>query len=130
MPKHFTHAKCFATFGVKPKNPRWSWSGRSEDGTSVAVTLWQDKFENGGRTYKSWEDRSEDWKTSPGFVELIENLAHARDHLNGLVHVILAQAKDKNASPRSIARCFPHESLKMRVIELDQDKGSFVLERA
>lgn len=130
MPKEYSHSDCFAHYSVIPRNPRWSWSGRSQDGRSVAVTLWQDGFEDKGRVYRnSSHDRPGEWKSRPGFVELIENLAHARDHLDGLVHVILAQAKDPKAKPRSIARCFPQEKLKMRVTTLDESAGSFVLER-
>lgn len=130
MPKEYTHTECFSFFGTVPRNTRWSWSGRSEDGREVAVTLWQDRFEEKGRIYRSWQsDRPGEWKSRPGFVELIDNLAHARDSNGRLVHVILAQARDKDATPRSIARCFPHPTLKMRVIDLDQSEGTFVLER-
>jgi hypothetical protein len=124
------HSKAFEHFGVVPKNIRWSWSGRSPDGSVVAVRLWQDRFENGGRTYRSWaDDQPGGWKSRPGFVELIENLVHARDHLGGVVSVILLIAKDQKASPRSIERSSPAPNLKMRVAELDEDQGTFVLER-
>ncbi len=125
-----THSECFEFFGVVPRNTRWSWSGRSLDGKDVAVTLWQDRFEEKGRIYRSWKtDQPGEWKSRPGFVELIENLVFARDNLNGKVHVILAIAKDKAARPRSIKRSFPQPNLKMRVIELDENEGTFVLER-
>lgn len=125
-----TNSECFEFFGVVPKNTRWSWSGRSADGRDVAVTLWQDRFEEKGRIYLSWRtDQPGEWRSRPGFVELIENLVHARDNLDGRVHVILAIAKDKAASPRSIERSFPQPNLKMRVIELDESEGTFVLER-
>ena len=128
--KKFSHTECFDFFNVVPRNTRWSWSGRSEDESAVAVTLWQDRFEEQGRVYRSWQtDRPGEWKSRPGFVELIENLAHARENLGGEIHVILAIAKDKTASPRSIARCFPQPNLKMRIIELDVDEGTFVLGR-
>ena len=130
MPKHYSHSDCFAFFGTIPRNPRWSWSGRSSDGGDVAVTLWQDRFEQGGRIYKSWQDDLPgEWRSRPGFVELIENLAHARDHTSGVVHVILAKAKDVAARPRSIERCFPQPALKMKVVALDEDAGTFTLER-
>ena len=130
MPKEYTHTECFSFFGTTPRNTRWSWSARSADGADVSVTLWQDRFEDKGRIYRSWKtDRPGEWKSRPGFVELIENLAHARAHTNGIVHVIMAQARTKEASPRSIARCFPHPTLKMQVVELDQDEGTFVLKR-
>lgn len=125
-----THSECFEFFGVVPKNTRWSWSGRSPDGHDVAVTLWQDRFEEKGRIYRSWKsDRPGEWKSRPGFVELIENLAHARNHLDGKVHVILAIAKDKEANPRSIDRSFPQPGLRMRVVEVDENEGTFTLER-
>lgn len=130
MPKKLTHSENFDFYGVVPRNTRWSWSGRSADDGRVAVTLWQDRFEDAGRIYRSWQsDRPGEWRSRPGFVELIENLAHARDHLNGEVHVILAIAKDKAATPRSIERSFVQPKLRMRVVELDQDEGTFVLER-
>lgn len=130
MPKEYSHTDCFEFFGVVPRNTRWSWSGRSEDGTSVAVTLWQDRFEDKGRVYRSWKtDRPGEWKSRPGFVELIENLTVARDNADGAVHVILAQARDRDAIPRSIARCAPQPNLKMRIVELNEDEGTFVLER-
>lgn len=130
MPRSFSHTDCFAYFRTVPRNPRWSWSGRSADGSTVAITLWQDRFEEQGRIYRSWQtDRPGEWRSRPGFVELIDNLAHAREHLAGHVRVILAVAKDKDASPRSILRCFPHPDLLMHVAELDVEEGTFVLAR-
>ena len=125
--KRYSHTECFEFFGVKPRNTRWSWSGRSEDGKDIAVTLWQDRFIAGGKTYSFEHDA--DWRSRPGFVELIENLAIARDNADGRVHVILAQPKDNDARPRAIARCFPQPNLKMRVVQLDEDQGTFTLER-
>lgn len=125
-----SHSDAFKYFGVSPANIRWSWSGRSADGRTVAVRLWQDRFEEKGRVYRSWsDDVPGEWKSRPGFVELIGNLAHARDHTNGVVRVILLVARDKEARPRSIERSSPAPNLKMRVVELDEDKGTFVLER-
>lgn len=130
MPREYSHSECFAFFDTVPRNPRWSWSGRSADGGKVSVTLWQDRFEDKGQVYRSWgSDRPGEWRSRPGFVELIENLAHARDHTQGVVHIILAKAKDKNASPRSIERSFPHPDLRMKVAELDEEAGTFTLER-
>ena len=124
------HSKAFEFFGVVPKNIRWSWSGRSPDGSTVAVRLWQDKFEDKGRLYRSWRDDEPGvWRSRPGFTELIDNLVHARDHLDGVVNVILLIAKDRTAVPRSIDRSSPAPNLKMRVIELEENDGTFLLER-
>ena len=61
-------------------------------------------------------------------MELIDNLAHARDNNDGMMHLIMAQAGDKDAAPRSIARCFPHPLLKMQVVDLGGNEGTFTLE--
>ena len=37
--RQFTPTESFEFFGVVPKNARWSWSGRSTDGSVVAVTI-------------------------------------------------------------------------------------------
>ena len=130
MAKRLTHAACFAFFGTKPKNPRWSWSERSEDGQIVAVTLWSDRFLDGGRAYKNFEsDVPGEWKSRPGFVELIDNLKHAADNLDGILSVIIATPKDPKARPRSIAECYPKKEFKMRVTSLEADDGRFTLER-
>ena len=118
--------QCYDFFGVSYKNIQWSWSGRSRE--KVAVTLWQDRFIDGGKAYEQWpEDKPGEWKSRPGFVELIENLAFARDELDGIVHVIIAKAKDKSASPRAIETSFPSKML-MKIVSLDENEGKFRLE--
>ncbi len=113
-------------FGVKPKNIQWSWSGRSDE--KVAVTLWKDRFLEGGTAYESWQDDVPGaWLSRPGFVELIENLAFAQDNLDGIVHVIAAKAKDEDARPRSIERSYPTK-MRMKVTKLDRNEGTFRLE--
>jgi hypothetical protein len=131
MARKWTHKECFEHFSVKPGNPRWSWSGRSDDGQTVAVTFWQDRFENKGTLYRSHVHLPGDkWFGSPGHTELIRNLAWARDHCGGCVRVIVAIPKDRNASPRSIKECFPQPDLIMRLSELDPATGDFILERS
>lgn len=130
MAKNWTLSQSFERLGTVPKNKRWSWSGRSADGKKVSVTLWQDLFQNGTMIYQSTATGTEEgWVGSNGHLELIENLVWARDHLEGEVSVIIAVAKDKTASPRSIAECFPQPNLIMRVIEFDENSGDFTLER-
>lgn len=130
MTKRWTHSECFAFFGTQPKSPRWSWSGRSDDGKTVAVTLWRDKFQEKGTVYKNFDtDVPGEWRSRPGFVELIENLKHALKHTEGVVRVIIAAPKDTEAVPRSIAECYPNKDLRMRVVHLDDDAGAFTLER-
>lgn len=130
MAKTWTLSQSFDSLGTVPKNKRSSWSGRSSDGKKVSVTLWRDLFENGTMLYRSTASCSQEgWEGSSGHLELVENLAWARDNLDGKVSVIIAVAKDKNASPRSIQECFPQPNLIMRVVELDENSGDFALER-
>lgn len=121
---------CFEEYGTIPRNIRWSWSGRSADGRTVAVTFWQDKFEDGGRLYRSAAHMPDDqWFGSPGHNELMDNLQHAKVHCGGELRIIIAIAKDKNASPRSIAECFPAKNMRMKLTHFDRATGDFVVER-
>jgi len=122
----WTHTRTFEYFGTKPKNIQWSWSGRSDDGCVVAVTLWQDMFarRDGRFVYERPGFDPDEPDTRPGFYELMENLAHARDHLDGRFNVIMAIARDLNARPRRIKECFPSKMV-MRLIHLDTTTGAF-----
>lgn len=121
-----TASAAYKHFGVKPKNIQWSWSGRSEE--KVAVTLWKDRFLESGTAYENWhDDVPGEWRSRPGFVELIDNLAYAQDELDGVVHIIAAKAKDEDARPRSIERSYPTK-MRMKVTKLDRDNGKFRLE--
>lgn len=74
MGKSWTHKECFDYFGVVPKNPRWSWSGRSPAGAEpkIAVTFWQDKFEEQGKRYSSLSHSADEkWFGSPGHNGLL-----------------------------------------------------------
>jgi hypothetical protein len=74
MPTAISHTGVFRVFTGGAEHPRWSWSGRSEDGKGVAVTLWQDRFEDKGRVYRSWKiDQTGEWKSRTDLVELIDN---------------------------------------------------------
>ena len=129
MAKNWTHKACFEYFGTVPKNPRWSWSGRSADGKVVSVTFWQDQFEDGGRIYRSRRRPGEKAMSKPGRTELIGNLKWAQDNCKGVLRIILARAKDTKAEPRSILECFPHKTLRMRITHLDEVTGAYVTER-
>ena len=126
MARTGTASAAYKHFGVKPKNIQWSWSGRSDE--KVAVTLWKDRFLDAGTAYESWQDDVPgEWRSRPGFVELVENLAFAEDRLDGVVHVIVAVAEDENARPRTIKRSYPTQ-MRMKVVRLDRNEGTFRLE--
>lgn len=127
MAKNWTHTAAFGHFGATPRNVQWSWSAKSADGKTVVVTLWQDLFEKrDGRVVYSWVGQDlRDPDTRLGFHEMLENIAWARDHCDGLFKVIIAIAKDPRAEPRSIKECFPSKMV-MRLTSFDTETGAFV----
>ena len=128
MAKRWTRTECFSHFGAAGANPRWSWSGRSTDGETVVITLWQDKLKrrpDGTWIYVDHDDRGHDWTRRPGNSERLEHLKHAVDNLGGLFRVVVAKAKDVDASHGAIEDCFPQPNLIMKIIELDRETGEF-----
>jgi hypothetical protein len=129
MAKKWTHTAAYKHFGTKPKNVQWSWSARSDDGKTVVVTLWQDRFKrrNNHLSYESLGFDPGNPDTRPGFRELMENLTWAQSHCGGQFKVITAIAKDITAEPRSIQECFPTKMV-MRLTHLDVTKGAYSAE--
>jgi len=115
----------FAFFdGAKGRNPRWSWSARSTNGRTVVLTLWKHDIDDDGATIRvHWRGRP--GRKRLGYKELIENLIWARDHCGGLFHIVMIVAKDPNAQPRSIAKCWPDPGLVMKLSDLDETTGEF-----
>jgi hypothetical protein len=128
--KRWTHRECFEHFDTIPKNPRWSWSARSTDGTRVAVTFWQDRFEERGSIYRSAAHSGDSkWLGSPGHKELLENLLWSKENCDGLLHLIIAIPRDPHAEPRAIKECFPQDRFRMRIVSVDAKNGDFLTER-
>ena len=103
MAKRWIHTECFQAFGTEPTNFRWSWSARNAATSTVVVTLWQDAFgrRKDGRFIYARPATDRAWlQERPGFDEMMENLAWARDNCDGRVRVIIAIAKDRNVEPR------------------------------
>lgn len=122
--KH-THTSSFAHFGTVPRNVQWSWSARNEDTETVVVTLWQDEFvRRDGKVIYDRPAAHRQVRSRHGFPEMMDNMAWARDHCGGLLHVIIAIAKDPADSPRTIKECFPSK-MTMRLTHLDTDTGAF-----
>ena len=82
--KSMTMKKAYDVFGVTPKNPYWSWSGRCEYLKRAVVNIWRDRLKGG--VYHEVADVNDD---RPGRCELIENLIYARDFCGGLFCVVL-----------------------------------------
>lgn len=122
--KH-THTSAFAHFGTVPRNVQWSWSARNEETKTVVVTLWQDEFTSrDGVTVYERPALHRQVRSRHGYPEMMDNLAWAQANCAGRLRVIVAIAKDPQASPRSIKECFPSK-LVMRLTHVDSDTGAF-----
>src|SRR5258708_30641527 len=103
----WTRAGAFAQVGVRLRNNQWSWSGRSEDGQTVAITVWTDKVkrEDDSFVYRQIA-YTEAERGRPGFRELIENLRWARDHCGGFVKNGLTKGEEEKDQSRGGERWF------------------------
>jgi hypothetical protein len=127
MTKKWSLAAAFDHFGAAGANRRWSWSARSPDGQVVVMTLWRDEFDYSTKppTYSSFDNQTEAWTDRPGNHERIANLLWAREHCGGKLRVVITVAEDVNAQPRTIASCFPHETMVAQLTELNETTGEF-----
>jgi hypothetical protein len=129
MAGDWTKGSAFAYFdGATARNSRWGWSGRSPDGRTVVITLWKDEIHDDGKTVVAdmfGHERLHLWTDKPGNRGRIKDLAWARDRCDGLFRVVMTVAKDAKASPRSIAKCYPHKTLVMKLIRLNERTGEF-----
>ena len=122
--------KAFKHFGVTLGNDRWSWSGRTEDGAKVVITVWTDEMNHGTKPPSCnffGHLRLDQWTNLPGNRERIENLMWARDNCDGRLHVVMAKAKDANVVPREIDEAYPTKIV-MRLLKLDENTGEFSAE--
>lgn len=120
-------SECFSYFGAKGKNPRWSWSARSEDGRIVVITLWKDRLSLGGGVvlYNDIGIDTRAWVNRPGNRERLENLRWARDHCDGYFRAVVVVAEDPDVQPRRIVDCYPQPNWNMRLVELNDQTGEF-----
>ena len=128
MPRRWTKTEAFEHFGTKLTNTRWSWSAISEDGSVIALVLWQDavKGRDGKLVYHDDSELDAEWRKRPGHGERIRHLAHCRDHLDGRFRAVIARAVDKEADPRDIASCHPQDGVWWELDEFDETTGAFV----
>jgi len=123
-----TLSKAFESFGAAGKNQRWSWSARTSDDRTVVMTFWKDliDFAASPISYSTFDSpRLHLWKNKPGNKERIENLKWARDHCDGLMKVVIIEAKDIHADSREIADCIVQRRMVMKLVELNEETGEF-----
>jgi len=92
------------------------------------MTFWKDalNYSVSPISYSTFgSPRLRTWKDKPGNRERIENLKWARDQCNGLMKVVIIEAKDVNADTREIADCIVQQRMVMKLVELDEQTGEF-----
>jgi hypothetical protein len=127
--KEWTKTEAFAEFGIVCKNTRQSWSGRSLDGSVVALTFWTDRFADFKARPIVYSDigwgADEEKVNRFGNQERAENIQWAIDHCDSVVRVIMAKAKDPSATPREQESIWPHKTLAMRITYFNPDTGEW-----
>lgn len=122
--KGYTHTEAFRYFGVTPRNIRYSWSGPSLDGQTVAMTVYDHEFHMIRGRY-SFEGKAD--MTRQGGRDLAVDLQWALDHCEGRVHVIRAFARDPKADKLKIGHCLP-AAFTMRIARFDRTTGDYLLQ--
>jgi hypothetical protein len=120
----------FAYFGTVAANLRWSWSARSPDGKTVALTWWRDESarDDRGRWVYDMRDhpRVNIWRGRHGNRDRIRNLTWTREHCDGLFRIVWCEASDVNARVRKAIARYPDKDLWMRLVHLDDQTGEFL----
>jgi hypothetical protein len=128
MEAKLTRSKAYRFFGTRPKNVYRSLSARSEDGCSVAITLWRDQLRGppGHMVYEllNWGD----WHRG-NCRSFFKDLEHAVDNCGGIVFIVLVVRDLTNVAQVRTADCYPVKNWAMRITHLDSATGSFRLEQ-
>jgi hypothetical protein len=128
MEIEMTRLKAFRELGTNPKNRFRSWSARSTDGGTVAVTLWKDELRGPAGSMVYWRHGWGDWNRSNG-RSFFEDLIWAVLNCGAVVSVIVV-VRDRGPDLRvRTADCYPAKNLMMRVTHLDPVAGAFRLEQ-
>jgi hypothetical protein len=123
----WTRTEAFRFYNTEPRNAHWSWSAKSEDEKTVAVTLWKNEFSGPAGQMKYEKSNIANWFDGPGRRFFFEDLAWAVQHCGGLVRVIVVVRDETSTSEVRVADCYPQKNLIMRVVQLDPDNGAFTL---
>lgn len=99
----FTEA--YAKAGYRLTNPRNGWSAVREDGSAVALTIWQDEIVKGQvplfmdcRTHPNLAD----WQDKQGNRIRKTHIHHGLVHCGGQFDIILCRARHPTAQPRQV----------------------------
>ncbi len=127
----FTEA--YRKAGYVLSNPRNDWSAVKPDGSSVALTVWQDEIvKNGGAMFMDLREHPalKEWKDRQGNRQRIKHIQYGLATCGGNFDVILCRAVDTNASPRKVAHAEPWVRLRghIKPEEFNSVDGTFRIE--
>jgi hypothetical protein len=121
-----TRKEAFSTFGVTLRNERNAWSGRNYELGRVVVTAWTDYFNHfAPELLYSFQPRRPLAKKA-GRTWLVDDLKYAIEHCDGIVHVVLCEAKDTNTTPREIRQCAAQLHMVMKIVEFDPTTANWM----
>ena len=126
-----TKKEGFAYFGIKQTNERWSWSGVSEDGKTVALTIWTDQKsynkDNKSYTTSTFNCNNALWKDDQGNKGRIDHIKHCKAELNGKFRAIFVTPKDPGVIDvkREIVGIKPMGNIWFQITEFDEETGEF-----
>ena len=108
----------YRKLGIERTNIRWSLGGYDQDG-KIHLNLWW-HFLKGSDEY-AYKRRP--GNGSPGFSEMRALINDALANHGGIIGGIIVKAKDKDASPRKVARAWP--SGNWRITSFDEEADAF-----
>ena len=118
--------QAFEYFGIKLRNDRWSWSGRTADGKTVAIQLWKDHFDYKTKpiSYSDFGDkRLPLWTSRLGNLERIENLKWAAHNCEGQFRVVIGTPVDDNVDSRQTSDAYPQKRMVMKIVDFNETTG-------
>jgi hypothetical protein len=111
--------------GAKGKYPN-SWSARSPDGRTVAVTAWV--FDIVGGEINMFGKMKRQPPNAAG-RERIENLLWAKGHCDGRFRVVVIEPVDPEVIPRKIKRVIGVDPLPWRLVKIEPQTGEYIARR-
>lgn len=122
----------FARYGVKLRNDRWSWSGRTANDEKVVLQLWNDHFDwdSDPISYSDFDDpRLPIWRHRLGNRYRIEDIKWAEDNCDGKFYVVLATSKTPETNTRETVKACARPDLLMKVVRFNKETGELFAQK-
>ena len=122
-----TKKDAFARFGVKQKNEIWSWSGLSEDKSTVVLTVWSDQCEWNKVTksfqWSTFGCDNDRWIYRTGNKARIQDIEYALSNHEGRFRAIRIDPQKELLPERSIKAVHPVMHLEWLITDFDPLTG-------